>query len=68
MYVHKPEIQKGATLLAGCKGSALRRTERKEGNYPVDDFRPLRFGSRLRCAEGETLAGGSKGAAPLWQV
>lgn len=25
-------------------------------------------GSRLRCAEGETLAGGSKGAKPIWQV
>ena len=57
-----------ANELAADSPMAWRNSRVFSGQLSVDDFRLAMSGSRLRCAEGETLAGGSKGAAPLWQV
>lgn len=60
-------VSKG-TPLVGCKGNALSENDEDMKEGPVNLSQYLKSFLRLRCAEGETLAGGSKGATPHWQV
>lgn len=65
---HRRGFQRVFPLWRDARVESLDGLAEAEDNYPGDDFLRDMSDHRLRNAKVENLAGGSKGATPLWQV